>query len=195
VKQQFVGAAHDQEVGLSYLAEVEWLRGCKADSTLAVVLKVGFYLGAVQSEAVACRVRNYGVRAGLDDLTTFTNYNMNNWMSTNSQYPAKIVHRNGEFFIDTSGVWDLFLRKSFHNIIEGDSYVFTFDYRTTGPESYKLSQNESLIVNGKFAASTSWQSIRVEFNAKIAPGSIVALDFYVGGVGEIYIDNLRLRKS
>uniref|UniRef100_UPI002B1D9C10 hypothetical protein n=1 Tax=Pseudomonas atacamensis TaxID=2565368 RepID=UPI002B1D9C10 len=200
VKQQFVGAAHDQEVGLSYLAEVEWLRGCKADSTLAVVLKVGFYLGAVQSEAVACQVRNYGVKAGLDDLTTFDNYNWNHWAQSTTYKLSNIVLSSNEYFLEAifeqTYKFGVFLCKSYQDIETGTQFEFSFEFRSATSMTAFLAQNNVRTYHD-LPASESWQSVVVPFRsaASSTPKTLMLLLSVDNPIQSFSINNLRLKKT
>ncbi|WP_406229095.1 hypothetical protein ACI7YU_12455 [Pseudomonas siliginis] len=200
VKEQFVGAAHDQGGGLDYLAEVEWLRGCKADSKLAVVFKVGLHAGAVEGEAVACRVRSYGVKAGLDDLTTFDNYHWNHWaVQYGEGSHPRISFIENEYFLESvpgpqvrSAIQ---IVKSFQEVEEGDQYELSFDYKNTELCVVIFKQNnEKTQLN--VPSSMLWQSQNFRFNAaKYETPKTLMLYLYVGGVvAQTRIKNIRLRK-
>ncbi|PYB89146.1 hypothetical protein DMX03_08765 [Pseudomonas koreensis] len=202
VKEQFVGAAHDQEVGLSYLAEVEWLRGCKADSRLAVVVKVGLYLGAVESEAVGCRLRSYVVKAGLDDWTTFENYDWNNWaVCTVDRALPKISFFADEYFLELSpppneyGV--IILTKSFQEVEESVEFEFGFDFKATNPIIIRLCQNNVEVFYEHTSSNVIWQSRIVRFSvAKCETPKTLLLYLYAGGTLQpTYLKNLRLKKT
>jgi hypothetical protein len=203
VKQQFVGAAHDQEVGLSYLAEVEWLRGCKADSRLAVVLKVGLYEEAVESETVACRVRSYGVKAGLDDLTTFENYDWNHWAISSNREAVKISLSGNEYFVESvphhqnPTHHSTFMSKCYQKIDTGAALQFSFDYRTRDPKIVIFTHNGQKMLGEELAASVSWRSITVRFNvAEPLTPNILLLSLSLYGYGQvIHLKNLRLKKT
>jgi hypothetical protein len=201
IKKQFVGAVHDQEAGLSYLAEVEWLRGCKADSTLVVVLKVGLYSGAVESEAVGCRVRNYGVKAGLDDLTTFENYDWNDWgVCTIDSFLPKISFFADEYFLESapppnqySGI---IIAKSFQEVEEGVEVEFSFDYKAINPILIRLCQNNVEVLYDRASSAVLWQSIIVRFSvAKCETPKTLLLHLYAGSALQATsLKNLRLKK-
>jgi hypothetical protein len=200
VKVEFVGAAHDQEVGLSYLAEVEWLRGCKADSRLAVVLKVGLYEGAVESEAVGCRVRSYGVKAGLDDLTTFDNYDWNHWALSAREWHAKITLVDSEYFLESIITPSFHPRtavsKCFQGIEAGTPLEFSFDHRSPVTLDIYISQNEVIEHYGQVAESEIWQTAIVRFNSaeSLTPGTLMLWFFAYNSTHIFSIKNLRLRK-
>ncbi|WP_323168014.1 hypothetical protein [Pseudomonas atacamensis] len=201
VKQQFVGAAHDQEVGLSYLAEVEWLRGCKADSRLVVVLKVGLYLGAVESEAIACQMRSYRVMAGLDDLTTFENYNWNHWALPLRSYQAKITFALGEYFAESAPTiagekHSVALNKSFQKIEVGEEYEFSFKYRSAQILDFHLSYEDGILDYGSIPPSPNWITKTAHF--RIIEGqtpTTTTLHFYVGAVTTpIFVRDIRFKR-
>ncbi|WP_323170802.1 hypothetical protein, partial [Pseudomonas atacamensis] len=193
---------HDQEVGLSYLAEVEWLRGCKADSRLAVVVKVGLYLGAVESEAVGCRLRSYVVKAGLDDWTTFENYDWNNWaVCTVDRALPKISFFADEYFLELSpppneyGV--IILAKSFQEVEESVEFEFGFDFKATNPIIIRLCQNNVEVFYEYTSSNVIWQSRIVRFSvAKCETPKTLLLYLYAGGTLQpTYLKNLRLKKT
>ncbi|MFJ4494693.1 hypothetical protein [Pseudomonas atacamensis] len=200
VKEQFVGAAHDQGVGLSYLAEVEWLRGCKADSRLVVILKVGFYSGAVESEAVACQVRSYGVKAGLDDLTTFDNYDWNHWALSAREWHAKITLVESEYFLESIITPSYHPRtavsKCFQGIEAGTPLEFSFDHRSPAKLDIYFSQNEVAEHYEQVAESEIWQTAIVRFySAKsLTPGTLMLWFFAYSPTHIFSIKNLRLRR-
>ncbi|MED7666380.1 hypothetical protein GXB78_04025 [Pseudomonas moraviensis subsp. stanleyae] len=200
VKEQFAGTVHDQAVGLSYLAEVEWLRECKAGSTLVVVLKVGLYSGAVESEAVACRVRSYGVKAGLDDLTTFEGYDWNHWALSNHQIPSKITLAKNEYFLESISTPSFHPRtavsKCFQGIETDSPLEFSFDHRSSTTLDIGLSQNGVAAHSGQVAKSEIWQTTIVRFcSAEFSTPGTLMLAFSAYSPTHIFsIKNLRLRK-
>ncbi|WP_282387945.1 hypothetical protein, partial [Pseudomonas sp. PS02286] len=199
VKQQFVGAAHDQGVGLSYLAEVEWLRGCKADSRLVVVLKVGLNEEAVESEAVGCRVRSYGVKAGLDDLTTFDNYDWNNWTLATFGHISKISLSSEQYFLETitSGGYanTVNIVKCFQDIETDTQLEFSFDYRCAVPIKFSFYQNAVLEYHGEAPKSDFWRKEVVRFrSAKFSTPKTLMLVFQADNrTHNFFVKNIRLK--
>ncbi|WP_130910543.1 hypothetical protein [Pseudomonas sp. Sample_9] len=200
VKEQFVGAAHDQEVGLSYLAEVEWLRGCKADSKLVVVLKVGLYSGTVESEAVGCRVRSYVVKAGLDDLTTFDNYDWNHWaISASGDYQSKISNSSDEFFLESlsntgSSIYHVWISKSFQGIETGTPLEFSCDCRSSSSIGLMLVQNNEIVLEDNVPSGGLWQKKIVAFYASESPTpNSLMLVFHATSPHTINMKNLRIK--
>ena len=201
VKEQFVGAAHDQGGGLDYLAEVEWLRGCKADSKLAVVFKVGLHAGAVETDAVACRVRSYGVKAGLDDLTTFDGYDWNHWaIGVSGGYQSKISYSSDEYYLeslpssnpDNTTLW---ICKSFHGIEAGDLVEFSFEYRSPGISRASFAQNNKTEIITDGVPSKLWQKKSLAFYVAESPTPrTLMLVFSAGFISQpTHVRNIRLR--
>jgi hypothetical protein len=202
VKEQFLGGAHDQSVGLEYMAEVEWLRGCKADSRLVVVLKVGLYAEAVESDAVACRVRSYEVKAGLDDLTTFEGYDWNHWALQLGSYQAKITFALGEYFAESAPTFagekhSVTLHKSFQNIEVGAQYEFSFKCRSAQMLSFHLIYDGGTADHGSIPPAPDWITKTIHF--RVVEGqtpTTTTLHFYVGGVTTpVFIRDIRFKRN
>ncbi|WP_130887299.1 hypothetical protein [Pseudomonas sp. Sample_21] len=202
VKQQFVGAAHDQEVGLSYVAEVEWLRGCKADSRLVVVLKVGLYLAAVESEAIACQMRSYRVMAGLDDLTTFDNYDWNHWSLNIVLHQSKITLVSDEYVLESlpseAVTYRLiYITKSFQEIETDSRLELSFDY--IAPVTLHVIVEHNFSQQFEQASPTSsWQTKILQFSVakSSTPRSLMLclrMTSY-DATGPTYLKNIRVRK-
>jgi len=202
VKEQFVGAAHDKEAGLDYLAEVEWLRGCKADSKLAVVLKVGLHSGAVEGEAVACRVRNYGVKAGLDDLTTFDGYDWNHWSLSSAAHQSKITLVSGDYFLEslpvpTVNYRKIYITKSFQGIETETELELSFDYIVPVTLSVTIEQNLSQQYE-QIPPASSWQTkiFRFSVASSSTPRSLtLCLQMTsFNATGPTYLKNIRIKR-
>ncbi|VVN73698.1 hypothetical protein PS718_00589 [Pseudomonas fluorescens] len=199
-KDQFVGTAHDQGAGLSYTTEVAWLRECKADSTVTIVLKVGLFRGAIVSDAVECQTRVYKVMTGLDDLTTFDRFNWNGWAPQVS-FPSEIVLEQGEYFARaTNNSNYLYFSKSFDDIEIGEVYELSFKYQCPVLSPLYISRDNTPIVNiDNFPASNTWKTYSITFPSKnTSPVSPMAVRFYFGNapsypIGSTKIDDIRLR--
>ncbi|VEF11671.1 Uncharacterised protein [Pseudomonas fluorescens] len=197
-KDQFVAATHDQGAGLSYTAEVAWLRECKADSKVAIVLKVGLFGEATVGDAVECQVRVYSVKAGLDDLTTFTDFDWNGW-TLPYEYKSQITRLAGEYFVESvrhsNGYQTVWMQKAF-TVDIGKQYAFSFDYQSPVAVPLSILQNGNDVYNGWIPESDTWQAKTVSFYAGTTPtASPMILVFYLGGpTSVVKMDNLRLRK-
>jgi hypothetical protein len=198
-RDQFVGATHDQGAGLSYTTEVQWLRECRADSKVAIVLKVGLFREAAVSDAVECQSRVYSVQAGLDDLTTFNGFDWNGW-SLVSGFRSQIGLLAGEYFAEsiidsmTSYAY-VYLQKTFQLDI-GEQYSFSFDYQSPTAANFYLALEDKKVFSGTIPASSAWQSRAFNFYSGTTPAAPpVVLKFHFGGSRyNVRMDNLRLRR-
>ena len=200
VKEQFVGAVHDQGVGLSYLAEVEWLRGCKEDSNVEILLKFGLHTGADLSEALACPVRSYLLMVSIDDLTTFTGYDLNGWTLGDGGWPARITVVAGEYFAESlpnvSNWHYVILQKLFKDMKEGQAFEFSFDYK--GAQAQFLIKDTTIFSSpiyrkNPMPATNVWRHFSDTF---VLPSSNNKLTFSLGGhTAPVSLDNLRIKSS
>ncbi|VVN73714.1 hypothetical protein PS718_00590 [Pseudomonas fluorescens] len=199
-KDQFVGTAHDQGAGLSYTAEVAWLRECKRDSTVTIVLKVGLFREAMVSDAVECEAKVYTVKAGLDDLTTFDRFNWNGWVPYWG-YPNEIVLEHGEYFVRATNKYNqLNLIKSFDDIEIGEVYELSFKYQFPYVSTLYLNRDDTEIVSIlNFPGSNTWKTHTITFPSKnTSPASPMKLQLALGfksgqPIGSSKIDDIRLR--
>ncbi|WP_177433315.1 hypothetical protein, partial [Pseudomonas sp. Sample_14] len=196
VKQQFVGAAHDQEVGLSYLAEVEWLRGCKVDSKLLIKLRIGFFEVAAVLDAISCRIRCYGVHRELSDLTDFTDYNWNYWLIESPIWTSRIVKAGEEYFLESfNNGYDghqITIYKLFYDIIVDAKYELSFDYKSSNQSLLRLFQDNALTFSGHYPQTNGWQHVEYKFSFKQAT---VKLSFWFGDSKTVVqVDNLKILK-
>ena len=190
VKEQFVGTVHDQAAGLSYRTEVQWLRECKAGSTVAIVLKVGLFAGAGLGDAVECKSRTYMLSSGLIDLTTFTGFDWNYWRLP--IYPAKITYLDGEYFVEAilNGVYYIILEKTF-KVDKQRPYEFSFDYKASEPILLIVKLDTNVFHNGYVPAAHNW-STKIISVSSITDYTTIRFEF--GGRRSVVLaDNLRLR--
>lgn len=196
-KEQFVGATHDQGAGLTYTTEVQWLRECKAGSKLAIALKVGLFSEATVGDAVECQGRVYSVKAGLDDLTTFTDFDWNGW-TKHPTFKSQISRLAGEYFVESllsdNGAHYIYMHKAFEVEI-GEQYAFSFDYQSPVAPILYIAHNAGIVYNQKIPASGTWQAKTVSFYAGTTQtASPMTLTFYFGYRNVVKMDNIRLRK-
>lgn len=194
-RDQLLGTVHDQESGLSYTAEVDWLRECKDGSTVSIVLKVGLFVGAVLVDAVECQGRSYSVKAGLDDLSTFTGYDWGGWKNR-EYFESQIMLIEGEYFVESSPAGHVILKKTFEVEI-GEQYAFSFDYRTSASTHLRLIQYDRIFVAREdVPASNIWKSKTVFFHSGGTPAaSPMTLELMFESLNNIVrVDNLRLKK-
>ncbi|KJZ34830.1 hypothetical protein [Pseudomonas fluorescens] len=198
-RDQFVGTPHDQGAGLSYTTEVQWLRECKADSKLEIVLKVGLFKEATVSDAVECQARVYTVKTGLDKLTTFDRFNWDGWVPHPTQ-PSQIVLEQGEYFVQSNNYSNyLIFNKSYDDIETGEVYELSFKYQCRIASLLHINRDGVTIHSATIPASNTWRTHSITFPSKnTSPASPMLLYFQLGlaagyPVGSSKIDEIRLR--
>ncbi|MDR9864571.1 hypothetical protein [Pseudomonas baetica] len=195
---QLVGTSHDQEAGLSYTTEVQWLRECKSGSKLEILLKVGMFRGAALSDAVECQTKLYVIKTkpGLDDLTTFTDFDWNGWTSRPA-VPTQIIELAGEYFAQsviagTTPRQYLSLEKPFI-LDSGDLYELSFTYQCEGNIQTYVVRDGAFVYDNNIPASNTWRPITILFYAAQASPTKLALDLN-NAIYHVRVDNIRLRK-
>lgn len=199
VNKRFVGVVHDQEVGLSYTADVAWLRGCVADAVVEIVLKVGLFRDAVVDDAVEFQAREYTVRKGVGSVSTFTDYEWDGWTQYAPHIGARIVRSDDEYFVESiNGVngYALDMQKIFSDIEPNTTHTFSFDYRCKASHIPSfLRCNDTPVYNSTLPPG-DWQSMNISFRTDSTRQLIVR--FYALSEGNqhvINVDNMKLREG
>lgn len=199
-RDQLVLAPHEQTSGLAYTADVPWLRECKRDSRLTVMLKVGLFREAMAGELIACKERVYTVRTGLDDKTDFDNYFWNGWVPR-IDFPAEIVLEQGEYFVKSKDRDNyLVFQKVFNEIEIGERYEFSFQYKCPIASRVYIRRDWYVVIHdGTIPASNTWSDFRITFLKNTSPASPMPLYFFFGyaptyPIGVTQLDNIRLRR-
>ena len=196
VKEQFVGAVHDQGVGLSYLAEVEWLRGCEGGSNIVISLMVGLFREAVVDDTVECEKRLYCLKTDNEDLTTFIEYDWNHWVTLS--YRAIIAKLNEEYFLETvitSGQHGIVIAKTFQGISKGTSISIKFEYIAGEGNFFQIAHDEVLHINTKLPASDTWKEGGASFyiDTLATPTSIKLTFFILGQFQPAFVKNISVK--
>ncbi|WP_323165075.1 hypothetical protein, partial [Pseudomonas atacamensis] len=153
----------------------------------------------VESEAVACRGRGYGVKAGLDDLTTFDNYDWNNWTLATAGHISKISLSSEQYFLETitSGIYAnaVDIVKCFQDIETDTQLEFSFDYRCAVPITFILCQNAVYEYHGEAPKSDFWRKEVVRFrSAKFSTPKTLMLVFQAHNrTHNFFVKNIRLK--
>lgn len=172
-----------------------WLRGCKDDSDIALMLIVGLYRQAMISNAVPCRKRVYGVKASKEDLTTFIDYNWNHWTRN---YPSRISSTNGDFFLESIGIGShhTYILKTFQNAKEGEPISISFDYKISDPSTELfLYQDDHLAYRKTLTTASDWKTEGTDFELRplMSPTSM-QLTISINSSKPIKIKNILVRK-
>ncbi|QHF51509.1 hypothetical protein [Pseudomonas sp. S49] len=197
-KEQLVGVTHDQGSGLIYTTEVQWLRECKAGSTVTIVLKVGLFEGGDLVDAVDCQRRVYSVRVGFDYLTTFDLFNWDGWKH-HPQYPSSIIRSGEEYFAQSNNKDNhTHMTKSFSDIENNQEYELSFIYQCPDASTLVIMIDNTPYYHAKIPRAYAWEKILTTFTPNnISPASPRVLTIYFGAhyynYGPSKIDDIRLK--
>jgi len=197
-KEQLVGVTHDQGSGLTYTTEVQWLRECKAGSTVTIVLKVGLFEGGDLVDAVDCQRRVYSVRVGFDYLTTFDLFNWDGWKHY-PQYPSSIIRSGEEYFVQSNNKDNhTCMMKSFSDIENNQEYELSFIYQCPDVSTLVIIIDSTTYYHAKIPRAYAWEKVLTTFTPNnISPASPRVLTIYFGAhyynYGPSKIDDIRLK--
>lgn len=113
--------------GLKHPVPVEKLALIADGSTLKVEVQIIFD-GNETGRKIRLPTRNYNISKGFDDLTTFTNSNLNGWEIS----AGTIIQTNEDFFLRSKTVqsgYFITLRKQYSNGKKGEPCELSFDHR------------------------------------------------------------------
>lgn len=184
-----VGVANNQIIGLAVPAAVHWLRECGESSTVSIVLNVGLFQAAMLADAVVCPLRVYKIHTLFDDLTTFTDYEFNDWKAFYS-YLNKITEENGEYYLEPVQSY-LAIEKKFDGLKTNVAFELSFDYYI--PNDMWLSINEAFHepVSILLRTKNEWTHFILGYiNTRPSPSIVIKL-----GEGKSKVDNIRLRQT
>ncbi|VVN47876.1 hypothetical protein PS624_05977 [Pseudomonas fluorescens] len=197
-KEQLVGVTHDQGSGLIYTTEVQWLRECKADSTVTIVLKVGLFEGGDLVDAVDCQRRVYSVSIGFDYLTTFDLFNWDGWEDGD---PQSTIVRSGEeyFFQSRNDNPNCNLRKSFSDIEYSQVYELSFIYQCPVAVTVVLYLHGINFYYLEFPHAYAWEKVLISFMPQplnLTPPRVLTINLRGGSGnthGPLKVDDIRLK--
>ncbi|WP_130899953.1 hypothetical protein [Pseudomonas sp. Sample_11] len=180
--------------GLKHPVPVAKLASLADRSTLKLEVQVNFD-GNESGRKVAFPTRAYNVSKGFDDLTTFTDYDWNNWELRHGGRPF-IQFNDGEYFLvsaqDSNQYYSIQLSKSFNEIPGRQLFELSFNYRSIHNVSFEFSHNE---LNGPVVSlprGSNWQYHKAIFSM---PKPLRLLYLYAATTnGNFDIDNIRLRQ-
>jgi len=180
--------------GLKHLVPVAKLASLADRSTLKLEVQVNFD-GNESGRKVAFPHRTYHISKGFDDLTTFTDFDWNNWELRQGKGPI-IEFSQGEYFLasarDINQYHSINLTKFFSEIPGRQLFEFSLNYRSAHNVSFEFDYNgiQSPII--WLPGGSGWQYHSAVFSI---PKPLMNFHFYAVTLNQSFsIDNLRLRQ-
>ncbi|RRW53339.1 hypothetical protein [Pseudomonas moraviensis] len=185
--------------GIRHPVPLDKLLMLEDDSTLEIEVKVSF--DNTEGGYISFPKKGYTIKKAFDDLTTFTNNNMNGWSFFDGS--GSIVKEGGEYYaqsVYTSQGDYLILTKSYKNIKSGELCVLSFDYLvTTITDSYvflgiELGPRQVELPRIPLTSVGAWKNVEYKFYMGM-PDTTAYSTVSIGrqNAGVIKIDNIRLR--
>ncbi|WP_130887959.1 hypothetical protein [Pseudomonas sp. Sample_21] len=186
--------------GIRHPVPLDKLLMLEDDSTLEIEVKVSF--DNTEGGYISFPKKGYTIKKAFDDLTTFTNNDMNGW--TFSAGWGQIINEGGEYYaqsVNVNGGQYLTLIKSYNNIKSGELCVLSFDYLIPTPRDAGVQLGfPHQIPNLSFPrfrlpTAGAWAHVETRFFLGI-PDTTDYHSIAFGGVATyeiIKIDNIRLR--
>ncbi|MCI9877660.1 hypothetical protein [Pseudomonas atacamensis] len=185
--------------GIRHPVPLDKLLMLEDESTLEIEVKVSF--DKAEGGYISFPKKGYAIKKAFDDLTTFTNNDMNGWTFFGER--GQIINEGGEYYAQSrniNGGHKFAIRKVYNNIKSGELCVLSFDYLVPTPTdcSVQLGYPHQIPIIGfpRFRLPTAGRWAHVE--TKFFLGIPDTTDYHSITIGSttyeiIKIDNIRLR--
>ncbi len=185
--------------GIRHPVPLDKLLMLEDESTLEIEVKVSF--DKTESVYKSLPKKVYTIKKAFDDLTTFTNKDMNGWAFVSDF--GQIINEGGEYYAQSrniNGGQQFAIRKVYNNIKSGELCVLSFDYLVPTPRDcgVQLGFPHQIPTIGfpRFRLPTAGRWAHVE--TKFFLGIPDTTDYHSITIGSttyeiIKIDNIRLR--
>ena len=184
--------------GIRHPVPLDKLLMLEDDSTLEIEAKVSF--DKTESGYRSLPKKVYMIEKAFDDLTTFTNNDMNGWFFYS--HNGTVVNESGEFFahaVLNNGSYRLDLGKSYKHLKRGAHCILSFDYRSTTPAEMvirlgDLIHDYILLPRIPLVTTSAWKSATVEFYLG-SPDTDSHSSITIGPAtsGVVSLDNIRVK--
>ncbi|MEE9681054.1 hypothetical protein V4842_22425 [Pseudomonas moraviensis] len=187
--------------GIRHPVPLDKLLVLEEDSTLEIEAKVSFDKTETGYRSLPKKV--YTIEKGFDDLTTFTNNEMNGWRFT-YEHHGSVIKSGDEYFARgtlNQELYRLNLTKSYDHIRTGTPCTLSLDYRCSNPLNISIlmldhAQIEYILLPLQILpASATWRTITVNFYLGTPqPDTFSNLRIVTSSYVIVECDNIRVRK-
>ncbi|MFJ4498548.1 hypothetical protein, partial [Pseudomonas atacamensis] len=183
--------------GIRHPVPLDKLLMLEDDSTLEIEVKVSF--DKTESGYRSLPKKVYVVKKGFDDLTTFTNNDMNGWTSYHNF--GTIINQGGEYYfqstLDNNQNHFIYLNKSFENLKSGQLCMLSFDYRAPAGARLlirlgKLASSQIFYPPISLTSTSSWSRFEFQFYIGLPGTGYYSTVWIMTDLTMISIDNIRL---
>ncbi|WP_336341550.1 hypothetical protein [Pseudomonas atacamensis] len=185
--------------GIRHPVPLDKLLMLEDDSTLEIEVKVSF--DKTESGYRSLPKKVYTIEKAFDDLTTFTNNNMNGWSFNGAA--GLIGNEGGNFYAQSRFVneeQDLNLNKTYDNIKHGELCILSLDYLVTRATQCRINlyvglTNPIALPRLELAIIGTWKNAELEFYmTRPVTSAHPIINISIQSSTVVKIDNIRLRK-
>ncbi|MED7666506.1 hypothetical protein GXB78_04665 [Pseudomonas moraviensis subsp. stanleyae] len=187
--------------GIRHPVPLDKLLMLEEDSTLEIEVKVSF--DKTESGCRSLPKKVYTIEKPYDDLTTFTNYETNDWKIINAV--GSIIKQDNEYFaqsISGGGAHLLHLLKSYQHLQSGRSCTLSFDHRNATKHYFLLrmmAENSITEINIGYTIlppTSTWKSFNIKFYLGLPETNLFSIVLIAcQGDSAIALDNIRLTST
>lgn len=180
--------------GIRHPVPLDKLLMLEDDSTLEIEVKVSF--DKTESVYKSLPKKVYTIKKGFDDLTTFTNNDMNGWSLHGS-----IINVSGEYYAQSrfsNEEHDLILTKSYQNIQSGKPCSLSFDYLVPGTAVCHVTlgheqPNPITLPRIQLTTTGTWKKVEIKFYMGLPETSTYStIRLSISYATAVKMDNIRL---
>ncbi|WP_282384548.1 MULTISPECIES: hypothetical protein [unclassified Pseudomonas] len=180
--------------GIRHPVPLDKLLMLENESTLEIEVKVSF--DETESGYKSLPKRMYPNKKGFDDLTTFTNNDMNGWSLHGS-----IINESGEYYAQSrfsNEEHDLVLTKSYQNIQSGKPCSLSFDYLVPGTAVCHVTlgheqPNPITLPRIQLTTTGTWKKVEIKFYMGLPETSTYStIRLSISYATAVKMDNIRL---
>ena len=187
--------------GIRHPVPLDKLLMLEEDSTLEIEAKVSF--DKTESGYISFPRKAYTVKKPYDDLTTFTNYETNDWKIIESI--GSIIKQDNEYFAQSShagGLQQLYMYKSYQHLQSERSCTLSFDHRNATKNTFMLrmiAENSTTKIDiGEIILppASTWKSFNIKFYLGAPETNLYSIVYiYCRGDSAVALDNIRLTST
>ncbi|WP_238537263.1 hypothetical protein, partial [Pseudomonas sp. R62] len=187
--------------GIRHPVPLDKLLILEDDSILEIEVKVSF--DKTEGGCISFPRKAYTVKKPYDDLTTFTNYEANDWRIID--IAGSIIKQDDEYFVQStyaSGLYRLYIYKSYQHLQSGRSCTLSFDHRNASKNNFTLVMRAENpydaidIGNLTLPPTSTWKSFNKKFYLGAPETKLYSIIYiYCTGDSTVALDNIRLRST
>ncbi|WP_177434905.1 hypothetical protein, partial [Pseudomonas sp. Sample_21] len=189
--------------GIKHPVPLAGLGGMEDGSKLFIEIAVVFDGSIDDTKRILFRPLILNIDIGIDDLTTFTNYESNGWQF--EQGAGSAIKENDDYYAISQlgqSFHALYISKSYEYLERGVACALSFDYLSSRPVTFRLFMTPALIGGDRItlpqqelSAANSWDMAFISFFLGSPQSKAYSkISVVLSADAVIKLDNIRLKK-